>query len=501
MNSRKYNGANFLGANLSNASFNAKFAVKNFSGANFSNIFNAVIYPFSLFFRNFFLINLYSYKTTMRLRSLTKNQPNELFHVYDGGPKRCPSGTRRNKITGKCDKYTHSLEPTHNTTRSSMSPLSSISSSTDSHSIRSSISPLSTASSTTSSSVPSATHSLVSSFTDSSSSLSSISPLSTRTYSVPSSTKYYPLQLSIPAKLPSSKHSSIRSISTHSSMPSLVSIPPSTKSSPSSSISTNSSMPSLISIPSSTKSSPSSSISTNSSLPSSESIPSSTKSTPSMHYSSIYPSIPSKISYEMPRPKPSPNVKTPLIIDTNIQSIYSNPTVSTISFNSAHSPSIHFPSIYPSPSSKFSFSMQRPKLPLKTMETENLSRQQKKTQPQIRTPHKIKRRLNRTPPKLRTPPNLRPRLNIIQRSPDTTSAKKKRGPNGSRRNKITSNCDKNTKSNTEKNIRCPNGSRRNKITGNCDKNVKSNSQTVTVRRKKCPNGTRKNKITGICEQK
>ena len=143
MNSRKYNGAKFLGANLSNASFNAKFAVKNFSGANFSNIFNAVIYPFSLFFRNFFLINLYSYKTTMRLRSLTKNQPNELFHVYDGGPKRCPSGTRRNKITGKCDKYTHSLEPTHNTTRSS------ISSSTDSHSIRSSISPLSSISSST----------------------------------------------------------------------------------------------------------------------------------------------------------------------------------------------------------------------------------------------------------------------------------------------------------------------------------------------------------------
>ena len=46
----------------------------------------------------------------------------------------------------------------------------------------------------------------------------------------------------------------------------------------------------------------------------------------------------------------------------------------------------------------------------------------------------------------------------------------------------------------EKRKRCPNGTRKNKITGECEKKNK------TVIRKRCPNGTRKNKITGECEK-
>ena len=93
----------------------------------------------------------------------------------------------------------------------------------------------------------------------------------------------------------------------------------------------------------------------------------------------------------------------------------------------------------------------------------------------------------------RSPHNLRPRLNETIKALDTTSPalKKKRCPNGSRRNKITGKCDKNTKPTTEKLKRCPNGTRRNKITGNCDGNTL----------KRCPNGTRRNQKTGKCEPK
>ena len=41
--------------------------------------------------------------------------------------------------------------------------------------------------------------------------------------------------------------------------------------------------------------------------------------------------------------------------------------------------------------------------------------------------------------------------------------------------------------------RCHTGTRRNKKTGDCEKN--------TSVKKRCPNGTRKNKKTNICEKK
>jgi hypothetical protein len=39
--------------------------------------------------------------------------------------------------------------------------------------------------------------------------------------------------------------------------------------------------------------------------------------------------------------------------------------------------------------------------------------------------------------------------------------------------------------------RCPNGTRKNKVTGNCESKIS----------RRCPNGTRKNKVTGNCENK
>ena len=53
--------------------------------------------------------------------------------------------------------------------------------------------------------------------------------------------------------------------------------------------------------------------------------------------------------------------------------------------------------------------------------------------------------------------------------------------------------------------RCPKGSRKNKITGNCDPNVVAVvapavvSPAVVARVGRCPNGTRKNKRTGKCD--
>jgi len=60
-----------------------------------------------------------------------------------------------------------------------------------------------------------------------------------------------------------------------------------------------------------------------------------------------------------------------------------------------------------------------------------------------------------------------------------------------------------TKSNSK---RCPNGTRKNKITGNCEailtNSVKKESKPLKqkTKLKRCPNGTRKNKTTGQCEK-
>ena len=57
-----------------------------------------------------------------------------------------------------------------------------------------------------------------------------------------------------------------------------------------------------------------------------------------------------------------------------------------------------------------------------------------------------------------------------------------------------------------KSNRCPNGTRKNKITGNCEailtNYVKKESKPLKqkTKLKRCPNGTRKNKITGQCEK-
>ena len=393
--------------------------------------------------------------TTMRLRSSTKNQPNESFYVYDR-PKRCPTGTRRNQITGKCEKYrtTHSLG-------SRTSSRASVKSSNRS-SVKSTHSSNRNSVKSTHSSNPSSYSSSHSSVPSSTSSFSSV-PSSTSSFlSVPSSTSSF-------SSVPSSV-SSTDSTPQHQKLKIPLSID--TKSShssseyhslqPSESTEYHSLQPSVSTEYHSLPSSKHSSIKTDTS---------STKSTPSIHNSSIYPSISSIFSYSMPQPKPSPKPKIPLTIDTNVPPISpSIPSVSTISQSSSHSPPMRFSSIYSSPSSKFSFSMPRPKL----------------------SPKK-----NKTPPKLISPHNLRPRPIETVQALDTTPPilNKKRCPNGSRRNKTTGECDKNTKPNTEnptitdKPKRCPNGSRRNKTTGNCDK--------ITLKR--CPNGTRRNQKTGKCE--
>jgi hypothetical protein len=105
---------------------------------------------------------------------------------------------------------------------------------------------------------------------------------------------------------------------------------------------------------------------------------------------------------------------------------------------------------------------------------------------------------------------------IKSKSPPKITLKRKRCPNGSRRNKITGDCDKKHKTVVERTIeivrtpvavkRCPNGSRRNKITGDCDKNKTVIERIVgifpiPVAVKRCPNGSRKNKITGKCDPK
>ena len=54
--------------------------------------------------------------------------------------------------------------------------------------------------------------------------------------------------------------------------------------------------------------------------------------------------------------------------------------------------------------------------------------------------------------------------------------------------------------------RCPNGTRKNKITGNCEviitDSVKKENKPLKqkTKSKRCPNGTRKNKISGLCEK-
>lgn len=72
----------------------------------------------------------------------------------------------------------------------------------------------------------------------------------------------------------------------------------------------------------------------------------------------------------------------------------------------------------------------------------------------------------------------------------------KRCGNGSRRNKITGACDKNTKTDMGKPKRCPTGSRRNQITGECDKNTKTDrvaKLTVKKERNRILAKTSKNK--------
>jgi len=63
-----------------------------------------------------------------------------------------------------------------------------------------------------------------------------------------------------------------------------------------------------------------------------------------------------------------------------------------------------------------------------------------------------------------------------------------------------------TKKQTTKSKRCPNGTRKNKVTGNCEpsitNSVKKENKPLKqkTKSKRCPNGTRKNKITGLCEK-
>jgi len=63
-----------------------------------------------------------------------------------------------------------------------------------------------------------------------------------------------------------------------------------------------------------------------------------------------------------------------------------------------------------------------------------------------------------------------------------------------------------TKKQKTKSKRCPNGTRKNKITGNCEviltNSVKKENKPLKqkTKSKRCPNGTRKNKITGLCEK-
>ena len=53
--------------------------------------------------------------------------------------------------------------------------------------------------------------------------------------------------------------------------------------------------------------------------------------------------------------------------------------------------------------------------------------------------------------------------------------------------------------------RCPNGTRKNKLTGNCEKNKNTDKQIIhpiqveKQTKSRCPNGMRKNKLTGNCE--
>jgi hypothetical protein len=88
--------------------------------------------------------------------------------------------------------------------------------------------------------------------------------------------------------------------------------------------------------------------------------------------------------------------------------------------------------------------------------------------------------------------------------------RKKRCPNGTRRNKRNGECEDIIMQPVPQNIegmpfvlppslpqiqlsrkRCPNGTRKNKRTGICEK--------ININRERCPNGTRKNKFTGFCE--
>jgi hypothetical protein len=66
---------------------------------------------------------------------------------------------------------------------------------------------------------------------------------------------------------------------------------------------------------------------------------------------------------------------------------------------------------------------------------------------------------------------------------------------------------KNKKTTNSKRERCSNGTRKNKITGNCEPIITTNyvikernPVKQKTKSKRCPNGTRKNKITGLCEK-
>jgi hypothetical protein len=62
------------------------------------------------------------------------------------------------------------------------------------------------------------------------------------------------------------------------------------------------------------------------------------------------------------------------------------------------------------------------------------------------------------------------------------------------------------KKQTTKSKRCPNGTRKNKITGNCEPIITNSYKKENkplkqkTKSKRCPNGTRKNKISGLCEK-
>jgi hypothetical protein len=72
---------------------------------------------------------------------------------------------------------------------------------------------------------------------------------------------------------------------------------------------------------------------------------------------------------------------------------------------------------------------------------------------------------------------------------------------GTRRNKVTGNCDpvRKTPSPVPTKTRCGQGTRRNKVTGNCDPRTPSPVRHALSMMGRCGKGTRRNRVTGECD--